>query len=79
MHLSTHYVVSTRRMVVFTFMTRSRNISAKAMERWLMRTSMPVGRKMVIMLLVLGLPSVMSTNKPFLPAPSSAQWLMPLK
>ena len=62
------YVVRTSRMVVLTFITRSMKVSAKLMERWLISTSIPVGRKMVITLLVFCLTRVMSTKKPEFPS-----------
>ena len=67
------YVVRTSRMVVLTFITRSMKVSAKLMERWLISTSIPVGRKMVITLLVFCLTRVMSTKKPEFPSWSWSQ------
>ena len=54
-------MVRTRRRVVLTSMRMSKYDWESSVEIWLMTSSIMVGRKVVIMLLVRGLPSVIST------------------
>ena len=72
-------MVRTRRRVVLTSMRISKYDWERRVDIWLMTRSIMVGRKVVIMLLVRGLPSVISTIIPFWPGINWSQKLISLK
>ena len=63
----THKVVKTRRRVVLTSMTISRNVLLNDVDIWLIKSSIPVGKNIVINWPVRGLLKLKSTKIPSLP------------
>ena len=72
-------MVRTRRRVVLTSMRISKYDCERRVDIWLMTRSIMVGRKVVIMLLVRGLPRVISTLMTFWPGMNWSRKLMSLK
>ena len=66
-YLEYYNVVRTKRRVVLTSMTMSLNAELKAIDIWLIRRSIPVGRNSVIRLLRKGRLNTKSIIRPFLP------------
>ena len=68
-----YYVVKTKRRVVFTSITISKKLLLNIVDIWLIMSSIPVGKKIVMKLPVKGLLNIMSIKRPILPYLSTSQ------